>query len=55
MYNIANSLIPSEKHRSQLSNDFNNMKEMINDNSIPTFEDLLKKIKNIENDLNSLT
>ncbi|MBO4695008.1 MAG: nucleotidyl transferase AbiEii/AbiGii toxin family protein [Clostridia bacterium] len=48
------NLIPSEKHLSQLSNDFNNMKEMINDSSLSNFEELLTKLKDIEKDLNNL-
>ncbi len=46
-------LVPNEERIKELKNDFENMKEMLNDNSI-SFERLMKEIKNIENEINNL-
>lgn len=48
------NLIPSEKHRAELSKDFSMMKEMINDTSLSNFDDLLKEIEKIQTEINKL-
>ena len=47
-------LIPSPKHIIELEKDFKQMKEMLNDNSINDFMELLSYIKTIEEELNQL-
>lgn len=46
--------IPKEEHYKQLKDDFSNMKEMINDRSLCSFEDLMKEIKKLEIEMNNL-
>ena len=46
-------LIPNEERLKELKKDFENMKEMINDDSI-TFDKLINEIKRIENEINNL-
>ncbi len=47
-------LVPSEERIKELRVDFSNMKEMINDDSINSFDDLLIYIKQLENEINNL-
>lgn len=47
------TLVPNEERLKELKEDFNNMKEMINDDSI-SFEELMKEIKRIEKEINEL-
>lgn len=47
-------LVPSEERIKELRVDFSNMKEMINDDSINSFDDLLTYIKQLENEINNL-
>ncbi len=46
-------LVPSNNRIKELKDDFNKMKEMINDDSI-TFEQLMMEIKKIEDEINNL-
>lgn len=48
------TLVPSEERIKELRVDFSNMKEMINDNLINSFDDLLFYIKQIEGEINNL-
>lgn len=48
------TLIPNEERIKELRIDFSNMKEMINDESINSFDDLLICIKQIETEINNL-
>ena len=48
------TLVPSEERIEELRVDFSNMKEMINDDSINSFDDLLTYIKQLENEINNL-
>lgn len=48
------TLVPSEERIKELRVDFSNMKEMINDDSINSFDDLLIYIKQLENEINNL-
>lgn len=48
------TLVPSEERIKELRVDFSNMKEMINDNLINSFDDLLFYIKQIEREINNL-
>lgn len=48
------TLVPSEERIKELRVDFSNMKEMINDDSINSFDDLLFYIKQLENEINNL-
>ena len=48
------SLIPSEKHIKELKRDYDDMREMINENIIIDFEQLLNKIKELEIELNKI-
>lgn len=47
-------LVPTEERIKELRIDFSNMKEMINDDSINSFDDLLVYIKQLENEINNL-
>jgi len=47
-------LVPSEERIKELRVDFSNMKEMINDDLINSFDDLLTYIKKLENEINNL-
>ena len=47
-------LIPKGEHYNQLKMDFISMKDMINDKSLCTFEDLMKEIKTLEIEMNNL-
>jgi hypothetical protein len=47
------TLVPNKERLIELKEDFNNMKEMINDNTI-SFKQLIDEIKKIENEINSL-
>ena len=48
------TLVPSEDRIKELRVDFSNMKEMINDNSVSSFDDLLIYIKQLEKEINNL-
>ena len=47
-------LIPKKEHYNQLAKDFVSMKEMINDDSLCSFDDLMKEIKILELEMNDL-
>lgn len=47
------TLVPNDERLKELKEDFNNMKEMLNDNTI-SFNQLIEEIKRIENEINNL-
>lgn len=47
------TLVPNDERLKELEKDFNNMKEMINDNTI-SFNQLIEEIKRIEMEINNL-